>query len=638
MRNFILLVLLLALRGGAATYYVATNGAAGAGSIGSPWSYKVALTNALLTGGDTVYIRGGAYTNAVYTYAVSGSATNSRISYLAYPGELPVLLEPYLSINAAFIRISGHQFLDPTTNRVTRGTQIMIYGRENILDGNYMDNLGIGVGQWETSTNSIVADNISYFTGYQDVDPDRGHGHHYYFQNRYQNQFVLHNVGHNAFDIGYHGYTEAGYLNGFRIVGNIGFNNGNIARDGLGDENFSISGFQPVIDFQFMTNFSYHSGTVPTNTSLSVTLGKNNVYNDFSTSLTNGVGTVAGNWIVGRGANYFSYWSNLTMLANTFVMLTNASVFDTSADPNNFIVISDPRRASSPWIWNSNNYFNNFSTPFHHPFVGSAKSFATWKTDTTFDANSTLVTSLPSTTNIFVTRHIYDTNKAFVTVYNFLDRDRVTLDVTGVFPNVSGWEIYDTQNPLGSPIASGTGGASTISLPMTNTAFATIYGPVRAPVPAGPRFGAFLFKQLSLAGAGPVISSVTASAINPTTEKITWTTDTGASSLVSYGTTNTTHDPTLVTSHSVTITGLYPGTLYSYSVTSTNLSGSSTSSSSSFTTSTYSYSGTSPSTNAAASLASVSPYVYAYASTGSNSQVVAFTSAGTNGIPRWFYE
>ena len=59
---------------------------------------------------------------------------------------------------------------------------------------------------------------------------------------------------------------------------------------------------------------------------------------------------------------------------------------------------------------------------------------------------------------------------------------------------------------------------------------------------------------------------------------VTWTTDEAASSQVSYGVTttytySTTLDPTLVTSHSVMLTGLMPGTTYNFDVMSANSAG-----------------------------------------------------------------
>jgi chitodextrinase len=75
----------------------------------------------------------------------------------------------------------------------------------------------------------------------------------------------------------------------------------------------------------------------------------------------------------------------------------------------------------------------------------------------------------------------------------------------------------------------------------------------------------------------PVISNV---AVSPSTTSatVTWTTDRASTSQVAYGTTSsygsaTTLDPTLVTSHSQTITGLSAGQLYHFRVSSTDNSG-----------------------------------------------------------------
>jgi alpha-L-arabinofuranosidase len=88
----------------------------------------------------------------------------------------------------------------------------------------------------------------------------------------------------------------------------------------------------------------------------------------------------------------------------------------------------------------------------------------------------------------------------------------------------------------------------------------------------------------------PVISAVTASSITGTSATITWTTDQASSSLVNYGTTTSygsasTLNTSLVTSHSVTLTGLTAGTTYNFDVVSANASSvSSNSSNATFTT------------------------------------------------------
>ena len=73
----------------------------------------------------------------------------------------------------------------------------------------------------------------------------------------------------------------------------------------------------------------------------------------------------------------------------------------------------------------------------------------------------------------------------------------------------------------------------------------------------------------------PVISNVQVASVSYSDARITWTTDDYASSQVQYGLTpsygqSTTEDPTLVTSHSVLVTGLSPNTTYHFRVKSTN--------------------------------------------------------------------
>ncbi len=73
-------------------------------------------------------------------------------------------------------------------------------------------------------------------------------------------------------------------------------------------------------------------------------------------------------------------------------------------------------------------------------------------------------------------------------------------------------------------------------------------------------------------GACPTISGVSVSAVTTTTAAVTWATNESASSLVAYGTTiaygSSVSDPTLVTSHSLTLNSLTCNTTYHYQITS----------------------------------------------------------------------
>jgi inosine-uridine nucleoside N-ribohydrolase len=88
-----------------------------------------------------------------------------------------------------------------------------------------------------------------------------------------------------------------------------------------------------------------------------------------------------------------------------------------------------------------------------------------------------------------------------------------------------------------------------------------------------------ILTALRPAGAGaPAIGAVQAQAVTPTSATIAWTTDRPSDSQVDYGTTpgygsSTALDPGAVTSHSQTINGLIPGTLYHFQVKSRSSGG-----------------------------------------------------------------
>lgn len=89
-----------------------------------------------------------------------------------------------------------------------------------------------------------------------------------------------------------------------------------------------------------------------------------------------------------------------------------------------------------------------------------------------------------------------------------------------------------------------------------------------------PDLGAY---QYAAGSAGPVISGMFTSGITSTTAYVNWTTSTPSTSVVQYGptgyTSSTTPDTTMVTTHSVELTGLSPSTVYQFRASSQDASG-----------------------------------------------------------------
>ena len=80
------------------------------------------------------------------------------------------------------------------------------------------------------------------------------------------------------------------------------------------------------------------------------------------------------------------------------------------------------------------------------------------------------------------------------------------------------------------------------------------------------------FRMHGLGPAAPVISNISSGTPGTTTATITWTTSTASTSVVNYGLTSgygsTVSDPSLVTSHSINLTGLTASTTYHFGVAS----------------------------------------------------------------------
>ena len=72
------------------TYYVATTGSdAGAGTIGDPFE-TITYAISQMSGGDTIYVRGGTYNERVYPYHKDGSA-NTRTYFSTYDSETVII-------------------------------------------------------------------------------------------------------------------------------------------------------------------------------------------------------------------------------------------------------------------------------------------------------------------------------------------------------------------------------------------------------------------------------------------------------------------------------------------------------------------------------------------------------------------
>ena len=185
----------------------------------------------------------------------------------------------------------------------------------------------------------------------------------------------------------------------------------------------------------------------------------------------------------------------------------------------------------------------------------------------------------PVTNRVACKQNQYETNLMFCTVYNWTNSPTVDIDVLNFLPSGSSYRVWDAQNILGAPLASGVASGSYLRVTVPTAA-----SPVSAMVaaPAGtvkhtnPEFNVFVVQRVSSALS---ISSVQTSNITSSTATVTWDTTAPATSQVQYSSATsgllTRADSSMVTTHSVSLTNLTPATTHRFNTASSDAYGNS---------------------------------------------------------------
>jgi parallel beta-helix repeat protein len=168
----------VAVQAAGTTYYVSPSGNdSSSGSINSPWK-TIRKASLSVVAGDTVYIRGGIFYESV---ELSRSGTSiSPISFLAYPGETPVLdgnnytipstlYGPLLKINGNYIKVSGLEV------RYSRGMGVALNG-VNVTVSNINSHHNKENGILITGDNGKVTNSRVWSNCMQNVNGSSGSG------------------------------------------------------------------------------------------------------------------------------------------------------------------------------------------------------------------------------------------------------------------------------------------------------------------------------------------------------------------------------------------------------------------------------------------------------------------------------
>jgi hypothetical protein len=464
-------------------FYVAPNGSSGGdGSMQRPWDLATALSGASgrIRPGNTVWLRGGTY-RGKFTSTVSGTA-GSPVTIRQYPGERAIVDGAGASGDNFVVRgqwsvFWGFELMNSNTARST--TSLSNSWRPNLLVNNASNtryiNLvihdgGVAFFTYPTATNVEVYGCILYNNGWQSID--RGHGHALYIKSNTGPVHLRDNVIFNQFGYGVHAYTNSGSgkLNNIHVTGNVAFNNGTLSNNST-SPNILIGGDDTATGDVLTDNLTYFSSTS----------AGTNVRIGYSTTRNGSVQLQRNTLVGGSTVLEFGYWSSASVSGNTLV------------GSSSMVRLNDNSTSGKSWGGNTHRRDPSASA---WRYTSSSYSFNSWRSATGLAATDQAQSGTPTGTQVIVRPNVYEPGRAMITVFNWSGQGSVNVNLAGVLNAGERYEVYNVQNLFGQPVASGTFGGGSISLPMNGvTPPAPIgMGSSRAPR-TGPEFDVFIVRK-----------------------------------------------------------------------------------------------------------------------------------------------
>jgi uncharacterized protein YjdB len=472
--------------------YVSPEGSsAGTGAIDRPWDLQTALSHpSSILAGDTIWLRGGTY-RGEFRSRLTGTAT-APIVVRQYPGERATI-DGSLTTERGYTWFWGFEVMSSDPNRVSSqsgsspsdlGDRVNAGITTGSSPGVRFINLVVhdasnGIRFWTHAVDSEIYGAILYNNGWQ--GPDRGHGHGIYTQNGHVTSSIKRIedvISFNNFSTGMKAYGSGNaYVTGYRVTGNVMFNNGSISTKPGPEWNILLgqeSGGRGLADIVASHNVAWHDNA----TTRSFELGYNSINQDV---------VAEGNYV--RGLAPIKGFHRVTWRNNTVV--SDARIVE---------MILRSGQTTANYTSGGNRYFGSTSSPFRYtPDGGSAQnlSFAQWKSTTGLDGSSSHSTAAPSDLRVIVRPNKYESGRANVTVINPAGYGSVSVDLSSVLKTGDRFEVRNAQDFYAAPVAGGTYGGGSISLPMTGLSVAQPIG--NAPVPAtptGPELNVFVVLRI----------------------------------------------------------------------------------------------------------------------------------------------
>ncbi len=457
MRHVVLLFLGFALQiANAAEFHVSPGGSPeGDGSEVNPWDLATAFAHpASVQAGDTIWLHGGTY-RGTYESRLKGTA-NAPITVRQAPGERATIaleksgkLGVALWLRGEHVRYQGFEVtcLNPVRRTETPGSwpqdlrrgSVEIRGSHQQLLNLVIHDLGNAIGFWSEAEGGEINGCLIFNNGWD--APDRAHGHAIYTQNEKGTKRIIDNILFNQFRNGLALYgSHKATLRGYRIEGNVSFNNGAPAGPNRAGRNLLAGGGAPLEDIEIINNFTWGIGG---GLQIGYPWGKINK------------STLArGNYV--RGVSFYQP-GNLTFRENT--------VFDLSTV---ILAIGEETKIENLDI-DANSY--HWKKTKWNPFATSAAEgnsgmkFEGWQ-GKALDVGSTFSTAMPAENRVFVRPNQHVFGRGHVIVYNWEKRDEVLVDLSPFLKTDQAFRVVSAQNFYGPPLIRGVFDGKPVGIPI----------------------------------------------------------------------------------------------------------------------------------------------------------------------------
>lgn len=478
----------------AADVHVAPDGKPnGDGTREKPYDiFTVFAGKASVKPGDVVLLRGGRYdgpeaekkdrTGRQYTERSAfmpklRGAENAPIVVTSAPGE-------WAHLNGA-VHISGCDFTHfvrleigdlkwdpfaekhkvPTAFNVVGGRKLKLINC-NIFGG------AMGTGLWRGATDMEAYGNLVHDFGSMARAGGRGHGHAFYIQNDQGTKRLERNVAWRGCGWHYDIYTQGGEIKGFDLIENIGFIPG-WYRDGQVSFNFGLTGWKPAERIRFIGNVAYQPRDAQQWRS------NMRLMFHYKTDVVHDDAVVRDNYVMGAyRVLVVSRWRKMEITGNTF-WATHVLMEISSAPSGSGVAHNPPKPVLANYVIDGNTYYDNGVAK---PFVYSDKegypdtdtlSLAAWR-QLGLDKHSKMLpgrNGKPTGTKIFVFPNKYEKGRANIAVFNWDDKEEVTVDLAKALTRGQRFSVYnclDIKQTIGraKPVLEGAFDGKPLALPL----------------------------------------------------------------------------------------------------------------------------------------------------------------------------